>query len=315
MKIKIDPEKSTPKEVDRILQKDSSFGLYYFTISLVDVFFFPDFRSMKMLESEDMDTSWTNFWKKRIKELEKLKIYNKNLWNDILKKCDPFLIPYRKEVLKLQEGLENIYELIGNLIKNIEDDYLVRGGGAPTKKLNILFLVWSHFIKDCSKVHLKILLDLQRWFSKRTRPNIFGEKLSIYFEEEDIEDDNLKRVLIRYRKGESKQINEKVDRYKERFLIPVNNKWLEKGIKEKRRLSMPIIIFTNGEKLTIKDYLYNRAFPEKDYLLNLNEDYPPFICLDFKSLSSKRDSWLWQIKLLKYIDEMEQKLSLSSVIK
>jgi len=305
MRKKIDLEDS-PRRVDNILQKNYSLSLYYFAVSLVDVFFAPDFRSLNIAEYNYQDLPWRDFWLKRVKELEKLREYNKNTWSEIVFKTDPFLNPYQKNVSQIGEKIKKLSKLISDLIENINEDYLSfsKVRGAPYKQLNILFLVWSHFIKENNIVHIQTLLDLLRWFSIRAKCSFHDELITIYFKKEDVEDDNLSKVLYRYRSGELKSPREKVDRYKKRFLIPVTQHWLKKILNEKAKLNTSIIIFSNGERLTAKDYIENNL---SYYSIPLKEkaNCPSQICLDYKSLNPEDDSWLWQIELVKYIDNME----------
>ena len=261
-----------------------------------------------MTESENRYLPWKEFWGKRVNDLEKLKKCNHDLWREILNKCHPFLNPFRDNVSKIEKKIRNLPELIDDLIKNIEEDYVspTKIKGTPPKKLNILFLVWSNLIKDNTEVHFQTLLSLLRWFSIRTRLcHEDGEEFNLYYGEEDVEDDNLHKLLFRYKRNKLKQPKEEVDIYKKRFFIPVNNHWLENNFNDIRKLNMPIIIFSNGEKLTINDCRDNNPYLDTHYSKK-KKRLPPIICLDFELYRSDLDSWLfWQLQVLRCIDKME----------
>lgn len=265
----------------------------------MDVCFFPDFRTLYLTESHDLFLPWRNFWLKRIKELEKLIEY-KNILSEFIHKTEPFLNPYRDTVSQIEKKFDALHCLTNDLVENIKEDYLApaKVRGATSDPLNILFFVWSHFIKDKdnNEVHIQTILSLLRWVSTR-----IGD---YYFKEEDIDDDKLKKELYRYRHNELKLPKKKADRYKERFLIPKKNIWPEKSFGKKTKPNIPLIIFSNGERLTIRDYLNNKSsshlFPSSEKC-----NLPPLICLDFKSLSSYGDSWRWLVELMKILDELE----------
>lgn len=267
---------------------------------------YPDVRSLNIAESQYRDLPWRDFWLKRIKELDKLKEYNQNTLSELLHKTEPFLDLYREKVLQIEEKLKNLLPIINDLIKNIKEDYLIPATirGTPSNPLNILFLVWTHFIRDSDEVHVQTLFGLLRWFSKRIKGSYHGKEMNIYFKEEDIEDYHLNKELYRYRKDELKSPKEKVVRYKRRFLVPVEKRWLEKSIKRTTEPKVPLIIFSNGERLTISDYLNNKLSPDS-VPSNKKSHSSPLICLDFKSLNQNSESWHWQLELVKYIDEME----------
>lgn len=304
----IKPDSSLPAEVESFLQRNYSFSLYHFAISLVDVFCFPDLRSMPM---DDKNTSFRDFWKKVVNDLENIGENNYKKWKEIKNKVHPFFNPYQTTISKIDRELKKLTHLHENLIENINKDYLVptKTKGTPSKPLNILFLVWSHFIKDRNKstVHIKHLLNLLKWFSKRIKGRFQNEEISIYFEEYEIEDDNLNKELFRYRKGELKLTEIKVEQFKKRFIIPVKMQWLEKILKKNENSNAPLITFSNGESLTIKECIENNPrynsirLKEKAY-------YPSSKCLDFKSLNESGESYFWQIKLVKELDEIESKL-------
>jgi len=305
---KEDSLKWTPKKWDDFLQKNYSLSLYHFAVSLVDVLFFPDVRSLNLTDSKDLYLPWRNFWLKRIKQLKKLKKHCQETWGEFLYNTDPWLNTYRETVLQIEEKLKDLPRLIDDLIEKIRENLLslAKVRGTPSNPLNILFLVWSHFIRDRDndEVHVQTLLYLLRWLSPRIKGFDSGEEMNIYFKEEDIEDDNLNKELFRYRNNELKSPKEKVVRYKKRFLVPVKHRWLERNLKEKTKPNRPLIVFSTGERLSIRDYLDNNPSPSSDS--SSGKEYcPPLICLDFKSLLPHSESWLWQIEILKNIDSME----------
>lgn len=87
--------KWTPREVDSFLQKKYALSLYHFTFSLDDVFSIRNKRAIKVKESQHLELSWRDFWLERIKDLEKLKQYNKEnrkILNKQSKRLFPFIL-------------------------------------------------------------------------------------------------------------------------------------------------------------------------------------------------------------------------------
>jgi hypothetical protein len=306
--MRIDPN-DAPRKVDKTLQDEYSVSLYFFTISLVDIFCFPDLRTLKLAESNYRSLPWREFWIKRITDLEKIKESTQITWKDFKRKSDPFLIPYKDTILKIENKIKNLPDHIDILIRQIKEDYLSisETKGASTNLLNTLFLVWSQFIKDKDKVHIQTLLSLLRWFSNRIKGHFYDEEVNIYFREEDIEDDNLNKLLYRFRQGELKSQESEVYRYLKRFLIPKQNNWMEYWYKKKSAGDLPLIIFSTGEKLMINDYFDNKLNIEPEPLAN-NSIEIPYICLDFKSLSYESDCHPWEVELAINIDRMEKEL-------
>jgi hypothetical protein len=295
-----------PKELDEFLQEKYSVSLYFFTVSLVDIYCFPDLRTLKLADSHYQDLPWREFWIRRIKELEKIRESTQIVWSDFKHKSDPWMNPYKNEIQKIENKIKNLPIYIEVLIKYIKKDYLSisETKGGSIKPLNTLFLVWSQFIKDKYKVHIQTLFSLLRWFSSRIKAHYYDEEMNIYFREEDIEDDNLNKELYRFRHGELKTQENDVKRFIKRFLVPKKNNWMEFCYQEKTKQKSPLIIFSTGERLMIKDYFDNKvdleAVPSPKKSVEI-----PHICLDFKSLSQDGDSDIWQIELVKNIDKME----------
>jgi len=258
------PTTLSPKEVDNFLQRNYSLSLYHFTYSLVDVLLEKDYRAMKVKESRFLELSWRDFWLERKKELKKLKKYNKEslkILKEFSNKTDKYLKSFYQCYLQVWDQnllIVDISQRKEDLIKHIEKYFLslAEKRGISPKKTNILFLVWSHFIRNEKVVHVITLLDLLEWFSSRIR--------KIELEKDYFSIQKYTKELNRYRKGKFKSLEGIVESYKERFLVPVHYHWLEEFISEvKDELDLPLIVFSNNEKFSLRDCLDNNDSYQK----------------------------------------------------
>jgi len=304
MSEKIDP-KRTPKELDKFLQNRYNISLYCFAVSLSDVFYISDIRSVEMFEFSPLTLPWREFWLKRIKNLKKLKKLSKEsreIWTEFIEKTGPYHQSY-PETLRIEKKLKainDLYEHIDLLIKRIEKDCMTPSQlkGKPSNPVNILFLVWHHFMRDKNKADIQTILSLMIWFAKRIP--------DFYFKEEEIKEENLKKEAFRYKKDELSTTKEKVELYVYRFYALARYFWSGKNFKVIKSHT-PLIIFTNGEKLTFKDCLENKpsAIPA-----SYNNGYRfPFVTIDFKTQKSDPDAIGWNVLLFDQICDLEKKLS------
>jgi hypothetical protein len=298
---------SPPKVVDEFLQNKYTISLYYFAVSLVDVFFFIDYRKVMMpkLPNLDCDVPWNDFWLERIEELKKMKKSSHTSttnWNEFLQLAkDPYLLSYRDKITQISKHLmatKDIAKPIDFLIDKISELFLTHKKGSPINELNILFLVWSHFICDQNKTHFQILIRLLNWFALRIPHDE-------YFKTDDIDDDNLKKELHRYRKSRLGAMNQIVNEYKARFLSLINYRWLERSYAYKNKFCESLINFVNGEILTIKECKDNCNSAKFPLLKKFRHNNFPII-LDFYSqeIAKEGSTEDWNFKLIDLINEI-----------
>lgn len=262
----------SPKEVDRLLQDKHKISLYHFIVSLDDIFSEHDKRTIKLPKGTTGHlTRWREFWHDNIQLLDKLKTYNRNSLdilnkfnNETSKYLDPLIDPYvRNEDFHLViNDISKSIEIYKEIIENLLLDSKTRRGGVEEKK-NIVFLTWSHFFKakNKSRVDFKRIISLMNWLSSRIKLHDLKEH---DLKETENSEQNFRRVLSRYRGKKPKPfLVSIVDDYKERFLVPIQHNWLEQGIAG-YELDEPLITFSNGEKLTPKDFIMNNPEYESD---------------------------------------------------
>lgn len=273
----------SPKKVDKFLQDKHELSLYPLMVSIDDIFSTHDYRTIKVpTGTTGHPTGWREFWHDNIQLLNRLKTYNRNSI-DILKKfhnetrkyLDPFIIPFNlSEDFNLEiDDITKIIEKYKDLIENYLLATKTRKGGEEEKK-NIVFLTWSHFFKANNKsgVDFKRIISLMNWFSSRI--NLHDLK------ETENSELNFRRVLSRYRGKKPKpRLVSIIDDYKERFLVPIQYRWLEQGIAQFEP-DDPLIMFSNGEKLTPKDCLNNNPEYESDM------ESGTFFCFDFSDFKN-----------------------------
>lgn len=264
---------------------------------MVDVYYFGDFRGIKLTEFNQRYLPWTLFWQKRIEFLNRLRAFIGQDWEEFVKRTDPYLKFEKGLINKIDKNLKSTSRLLDDLKTSVQDNYLSSSSkGRGLKPLNLLFFVWSHFFRDRDnrKVHINQLLQLLRWLSSRIGRFYF-------FKEEDVEDDNLTKALFRFRMGRIASAEEKVERFKKRFCIPGNNNILIKEDGPKKKSDISLIIFSNGQELRARDYVENKRRPSR-LVVTAKKPFKPIV-LDFKSLSLNSDSWLWQVRLLRELDK------------
>lgn len=245
------------------------------------------------------------FWLKRIKNLKRLKKLNeesREIWIEFIEKTGPYHQSY-PETLRIEKELETINDLskhIDLLIERIEKDYMTPSQlkGKPSNPANILFLVWHHFMRSKNKGDIQTILSLMRWFAKRIP--------DFYFKEEEIDEQNLKKEAFRYKKDKISITKEKVELYVYRFYALARYFWSGKNFKVIKSHT-PLIIFTNGEKLTFKDCLENK--PSVIPASYNNGYHFPLVAIDFKTQKSGPNSTGWNVVLFDQLCELEKKLS------
>lgn len=287
MRKKIEP-KWIPREVDSFLQKKYALSLYHFTFSLDDVFSIRNKRTIKIKESQHLELSWRDFWLERIKDLEKLKQYNKEsrkILNRFLEKTDFYLKSFHDGISQIwqEQGknlkINDISQPLDELITYIKEFFLspTKKRGVSPKETSILFLVWSHFLKDNKNAHTVVILSLLKWFSNRVGKS--------ELEEEDFFEQNYRKELNRYRKAKLKSLSYIIDIYKKRFSVPIRHNWLELSINSALESNVPLIVFSNGERLTSDDCLLNNV----SYKKFLSDEYRHLFFGSFDFRESKCD--------------------------
>ena len=154
-----------PKELDYFLQKNYSHSLWHFSLSLAENFiFWRDYRAVKKKELGNLKLSWTEFWKKRKKELENLKKKNIEILNEFHDKTEtePGIGAWfirmeleKRTNLSDKDYFEKIFELtpffktLNELSEKIDKKLNIQNiRGAPSRRANIVSLIWSYFIKS-----------------------------------------------------------------------------------------------------------------------------------------------------------------------
>jgi len=237
----------TPAELDRFLQENYGYSLWHFSWSFIrNSFLWKDYR-----EGGEIKTL-----KKVKRDLEK------NL-NVLQKKPFPYesFIHLRKTIKAIDKPLNS---------QNTR--------GAPSKRLSIIALIWSYFIRDEHETHLANISGLLEWFNDKAE---YSEFFVSFLEEiESLNNKKLKKLIARHRKENTH--GETIEEGKDIFEMPakaiaisfedkrVETKRLEKSDWEK---NTPLITFPNGEKLTIGDFEENS---KKTKVLYKNKAYPIF---------------------------------------
>jgi len=290
MSKKID-SKLTPREVDNFLQENYFLSLYHFAFSLDDLFSLKDYKRIKIKEHAGIETPWRDFWNDRIQELEKIKRNikdSKKTLDNFLYKTDKFLKSFFDPNLQVWAFtgknlfINDISPAIDDIINYIKEFYSYpKNKGVSPENINLLFLVWANFIKNKNECHINTLLSLLDWFSLRIGKSDIRKKDK---KEEIIRFDEqykkFSKELYRYRRGELKSLIHIVEGFKKRFLVPVRHEWLELTINTLKKIygpMKPLIIFSNGEKLTPKDCLEN------------NPSYSEFLLDDYSMFSQVLD--------------------------
>ena len=173
-----------PLELDYFLQRNYSYSLWHFSLSLAKNFlFWKDLRGYKKIETGYLEISWKDYWMKRIKELKDLKEKNIYTLDNFLKKVQPSLdsweIPRalleKKVSPRNRNYIEEMFELnpffdqIDFLIKKMNGFLNIQElRGTPLKRTNIIILIWSPFIQDNKgRTHIINIINLLKWFSEK----------------------------------------------------------------------------------------------------------------------------------------------------
>lgn len=291
-----------PLELDYFLQRNYSYSLWHFSLSLAGNFmFWKDLRGYKKTESGYLEISWKDYWMKRIKELDDLKKKNIDTLDNFLKKVQPYLnnweIPRALLGKKVSPGdrnyTEEMFELnpffgqIDFLIKKMNGFLNIQKlRGAPYKRINILLLIWSFFIRDNKgNTHILNILRLLKWFDERFK----GISLYRSFSKEigEIHEEKVSKLVHRYRKQMRSDhleniikngkiaFNESVQRKLFKVISFGNKNVVVKAMREfdldKNSKKNPLIIFPRGERLTLEDFennLKKSSLNEKNQLNN-----------------------------------------------
>jgi len=270
-----------PKELDYFLQRNYSYSLWHFSLSLAEfLLFYKDYRSIKKKESGKWELHWTMFWKKRIFELNQLKKTTKETLTEFLEKAKyPNLEVWKIEMLMKRKtrvgdsdyiekmfGLSSFFETLNRLIKEMNKILISsKTKGRPLKKTTIIALTWSHFIKDDDETHLVNIVNLLDWFKKRL-PNSaiyksFGEEIN------KIQNYKLKQIIYRHKtKSTHKNL---INCYKNTFEKTVGSRTISfEGMRPKITAHLesnwneydikpPLVSFSEEEKFTAENFKEN----------------------------------------------------------
>lgn len=307
----------TPSKVDKFLQQNYSLSLYHFAYSLSDILAKTDVRKRSVYKPESANSDWREFWSDRIRELESLKNINQKS-REILEKfwdeterfalSDSFL-NFQLVDPELELEIKDISKPIDYLVRWIDRDYLspTRIKGKPADMITILFLVWSHFIRDeeKDKCHVLTLLTLLKWFSIRINDTNLGE-IDPHYQYNTFE-----KKLNRYKRRELKTVIDAVEEYKVRFLVPVRQKWLEESIRACIVYKYPsLIIFSNNEILKPQDCLRS-SITYKEYafyetVLCHRLDFRPEIYIDETAVFDEQEEKADPISEILILEEKEE---------
>lgn len=243
----------SPWKWDKYLQRRYRRSLYFFALSIVDIYhrIYPRNIDVKQILISKTAIPYAVFWRDRIQNLRMIKRASKTLlknwdeFNGYLLRVPPIL---RNSMIPIQDAIEafrhsagDYYNSLDNLIevlnKRYLDDKLHRG--RVVRNFSILFLAWSFIIADEKRTNIKELLLLLHWFANRV----------FFLKDERITEDNLNKTLYRLRHKKEKSVLTSANKYAIRLLR--YGQFME--IRKFRmivRPRAPIIIFSNGEKLT-----------------------------------------------------------------
>lgn len=210
-----------PRELDYLLQKKYGYSLWHFSLSFAKNFLsWRDYRAAKKKESGYWQLSWTEFWKKRKKELINIKKKNIEFLNEFLNKThldlEAWLIDKEIKITRQikkrissgdEDYIEKIFELtpffetLNELIRKIDDKKLNIQNlrGAPSKRVNIIAHIWSNFIKDKGEPNLVETINLLKWFNGKFQ-NVDVASYKIFSAEiNEITNEKLKKVIYKHK--------------------------------------------------------------------------------------------------------------------
>jgi len=266
-----------PEELDEFLQKEYSYSLWHFSLSLaMNFIFWGDPRSThkaQLLRKRKNDF---------LKELRNIKkISNENFpyiagWainkkikertqrgNTAKHATQTAIQEYQSERLKFLRDLDS---MIKNHDIELNDQNL---RGSPRKRINVLILIWSHFIKDKNQIHTANIISLLEWFNEQSRNH--KQFVSCFKEIKKIKNENIKRLIQRYKRQNS--LDETIKEGKLSFKVLVGNKIISfednktmiKNFEKHEWYIPPLITFPSGEKLTIEDFKENSKSAKASY--------------------------------------------------
>lgn len=220
----------TPAELDRFLQENYGYSLWHFSWSFVDnSLLWKDYREGG-----------------GIKILKEMKNKLQKISEQLIK--PPF--PY-----KAHKDINNA---------NKEIDWVLNSQntrGTPSKRLSIIALIWSYFIRDKHKTHLANISGLLEWFNDKTENSEFFA--SFFKDIENLNNKKLKKLIDRHRKENTHSAA--IEEGKDVFEMPAGiisilfedeakTNRLEKSNWNKKT---PLVTFPIGEILTIGDFEEN----------------------------------------------------------
>ncbi|MFC2170284.1 hypothetical protein ACFLRM_06985, partial [Acidobacteriota bacterium] len=168
------PIKMPPKELDLYLQLKYSYSLWHFSVSYVN-FYFIEAENLKSIFRKEISSSklisYSEYLKKSIQKLEKLKKHNTKILKEILETEFPEIKLWEdKKALETKASISDskYYEKIFSLtsIDELKERLKSRLGdtkkGSPKNKMNLIATVWSRFIRDDKGACPKDIIGLLR---------------------------------------------------------------------------------------------------------------------------------------------------------
>lgn len=227
----------TPAELDRFLQENYGYSLWHFSWSLLhNSFLWKDYRE-----------------RGQIKILNDMRNKLQKISEQLIK--PPF--PYA------------VYKNINDANKEI--DWILNSQntkGAPSKRLNIIALIWSYFIKDKHETRLANISGLLEWFDNKTESSEFFT--SFFKEIECLNNEKLRKLINRHRKENTH--SESVEEGKRVFEMPAgiisilfeDKRAKTKRLKEPVAKSAPLLSFPDGTVLTVGDFEENKRMAKAE---------------------------------------------------
>jgi len=243
-----------------------------------------------------------------LRRIKKLSKESKERWIEFIEKSFPYHQSYPEtlQIDKKMRVINGLYKPIDLLIKKIETELLStsKTKGKPPNPVNVLFLVWYHFMRDRNKAHFQTIVSLMRWFAQRIP--------DYYFKEEEIEEENLKKEAFRYKRNKMNTTKERVELYVYRFYVFVRYFWTKKNF-ENIKSNKSIIVFTNEEELTLNNCLENKP---AEIIISTKKNGFNFhlVTIDFKLVESDSESCFWHHAIFDLICGLEKKHSKEEIV-
>ena len=241
----------TPAELDRFLQGNYGYSLWHFSWSFIEnSFLWRDYREGG-----------------GIKTLKKVKRDLEEKLNELRKKPFPYesFIHLRKAIKAIDKPLNS---------QNTK--------GAPSKRLSIIALIWSYFIRKGNETHFANITGLLEWFIERNKnceffisfftdfadpdkpylKNIYEDEDST-LTEQSFNNEKFRKLIYRHRKENTH--SEAVEEGKRVFKLSIINSisFENKGAVSKKiekidwEKNTPLVTFPNGEILAVRDFEQN----------------------------------------------------------